>query len=413
MKQRNPTLESLKQAFQSLATEIRWWLAVRPLQRLDDGMLADIGVKRCEIEFVVRNGRECDRRSGRVRRSAGSPTGILTKGAGALASPMPASRLVVAWLSIGTLLSLALVISASAQPYPAKPIRLIVPFAPGGPTDISARIVADELSKSLSQSVLVDNRPGAGGNIGAEAAAKAAPDGYTLFWAQAATHGINPSLYRRLGYDAVKDFLPIALIVSEPLVLVTGAASPWVDVRGLIAAAKASPGKLHFGSGGIGTTPHMAGELFAAMAGANVVHVPYRGNAPAVTDTIAGRVEFMFDGINAAIGHIRGGTLKALAVTAQARTTALPDVPALAETLPDYEVLSWGGVVAPAGMPAEVITRLSSELTEIGRRRDVQQRFAGLGAHLQVSSPVQMESFIRSQIERWRKVISQTGIALD
>ena len=413
MKQQNPTLASLKQAFQSLATEIRWWLAVRALQKLDDGMLADIGVKRCEIEFAVRNGRECDRRSGRVRTGAGSPTGILTKGAGVLAALLPACRLVVAWLTIGTLLSLAFVISASAQHYPAKPIRLIVPFAPGGPTDISARIVADELSKSLSQSVLVDNRPGAGGNIGAEAAAKAAPDGYTLFWAQAATHGINPSLYRRVGYDAVRDFSPIALIVSEPLVLVTGAASPWVDVKGLIAAAKASPGKLHFGSGGIGTTPHMAGELFAAMTGANVVHVPYRGNAPAVTDTIAGRVEFMFDGINAAIGHIRGGTLKALAVTAQARTTALPGVPALAETLPGYEVLSWGGIVAPAVVSVEVITRLSSELTAIGKRDDVQQRFSWLGAHLQVSSPTQMESFIRSQIERWRKVIAQTGIALD
>ena len=336
-----------------------------------------------------------------------------TKGAGALASLLAASRLVIAWLSIGTLLSLALVISASAQPYPAKPIRLIIPFAPGGPNDISARIVADELSKSLNQSVLVDNRPAAGGNIGAEAAAKAAPDGYTLFWAQAATHGINPSLYRRLGYDAVRDFSPIALIVSEPLVLVTGAASPWIDVKGLIAAAKTSPGKLHFGSGGIGTTPHMAGELFAAMTGTNVTHVPYRGNAPAVTDTIAGRVEFMFDGINAAIGHIRGGTLKALAVTAQTRASALPDVPTLAETLPDYEVLSWGGVVAPAGAPADVVTRLSSELTEIGKRPAVQRRFAGLGAHLQVSSPTQMESFIRSQIERWRKVIEQNGIALD
>jgi tripartite-type tricarboxylate transporter receptor subunit TctC/uncharacterized protein YjiS (DUF1127 family) len=406
-------LELLKQALQSLATETRWRQVVRDLLGLDDGMLADMGVKRCELEFAVRNGRECDHRSGRVRRSAGSPTGVLTKGAGALASLLPASRLVVAWLSIGTLLSLALAISASAQSYPAKPIRLIVPFAPGGPTDISARIVGDELSKSLSQSVLVDNRPGAGGNIGAEAAAKAAPDGYILFWAQAATHGINPSLYRRLGYDAVRDFSPIALIVSEPLVLVTGAASPWVDVKGLIAASKASPGKLHFGSGGIGTTPHMAGELFAAMAGANVVHVPYRGNAPAVTDTIAGRVEFMFDGINAAIGHIRGGTLRALAVTAQARASALPDVPTLAETLPDYEVLSWGGIVAPAAVPADIVTRLSSELTAIGKRDDVQQRFSGLGAHLQVSSPTQMESFIRSQIQRWRKVIAQTGIALD
>jgi tripartite-type tricarboxylate transporter receptor subunit TctC len=301
----------------------------------------------------------------------------------------------------------------SAQEYPAKPIRLIVPFAAGGPNDISARIVADALSKSLRQPVVVDNRPGAGGNLAAEAAARSAPDGYTLFWAQAATHGINPSLYRKLGYDAIRDFAPIAVIVSEPLVLVTSVASPWSDVRGLIAAAKAEPGRFHFGSGGFGTTPHMAGELFSLSAGAKLLHVPYRGNGPAVADTIAGRVQLVFDGINSSLGHIRGGSLKALAVTSRERSAALPEVPALAELemFAGYDVRSWGGVAAPAGTPADVIARLSGELIEIGRRADVQRRFSELGANLAVSTPNAMDGFVRGEIPRWRAVIERSGIA--
>jgi tripartite-type tricarboxylate transporter receptor subunit TctC len=311
------------------------------------------------------------------------------------------------------LLTLGLLPSASAQQYPVKSIRLIIPFAPGGPNDISARIIADELSRSLQQSVIVDNRPGAGGNIGADAAAKSAPDGYTLFWAQAATHGINSSLYRKLGYDAIKDFAPVALLVSEPLVLVTGAASRWTNAKELITAAKAAPGKLHFGSGGIGTTPHLAGELFGVTAGASFTHVPYRGNAPAVTDTIAGRIHFVFDGINASIGHARAGTLKALAVTGHERSPALPDVPTVAEMLPGYEVMSWGGIVAPAGTPAEVVARLSREMIEAGKRPDVQRRFSELGAHLRVSTPAEMDEFMRAQITRWRGVVEKTGIQMD
>ncbi|MGO1079229.1 Bug family tripartite tricarboxylate transporter substrate binding protein [Inquilinus sp. CA228] len=303
--------------------------------------------------------------------------------------------------------------SASAQDYPARPVQLIVPFAAGGPNDISARIIAEALSASLHQPVIVDNRPGAGGNIGAEATAHAPPDGYTLFWAQAATHGINPSLYRRLGYDAVADFAPVALVVSEPLVLVTAADSRWVDVQDLIAAAKAEPGAIRFGSGGIGTTPHLAAEMFALRAGMSLVHVPYRGNAPAVTDTIAGRVHLVFDGINAALGPIRAGRLKALAVTSRDRSPALPDVPSLAEveTFAGDDVRSWGGVAAPAGTPADVIARLSRELIAIGGRADIRQRFAGLGATLAVSDPASMDRFVRDEIARWREVIAVSGIA--
>ena len=309
---------------------------------------------------------------------------------------------------------LAQTLSALAQQYPAKPIRLIVPFAAGGPNDISARIIADALSKPLRQPVVVDNRPGAGGNIGAEAAARSIADGYTLFWAQAATHGINPSLYRKLGYDAMRDFTTIALIVSEPLVLVTSADSPWSNVKELIAATKAEPERIHFGSGGVGTTPHLAGELFRLRAGARIVHVPYRGNGPAIADTIAGRVQLVFDGINSSLGHIRNGNLKALAVTSRKRSPALPDVPALSEIemFTDYDVRSWGGVVAPAGTPSDVVARLSRELIEIGQRADVQRRFAELGAKLAVASPKLMDDFVRSEITRWREVIESSGIGL-
>ena len=319
-------------------------------------------------------------------------------------------------LLVGIIVVMCLVqaLSVSAQQYPTKPIRLIVPFAAGGPNDISARIIADALSKPLRQPVVVDNRPGAGGNIGAEAAARSIADGYTLFWAQAATHGINPSLYRKLGYDAMRDFTAIALIVSEPLVLVTSAGSPWSDVKGLIAAAKAEPERVHFGSGGVGTTPHMAGELFRLRSGAYIVHVPYRGNGPAIADTIAGRVQLVFDGINGSLGHIRNGNLKALAVTGRERSPALPGVPALTEIemFADYDVRSWGGIVAPAATPPDVVARLSRELSEIGQRGEVQGRFADLGAKLEVTTPKLMDEFVRSEIARWREVIKGSGIGL-
>jgi tripartite-type tricarboxylate transporter receptor subunit TctC len=302
---------------------------------------------------------------------------------------------------------------AAAQAYPAKPIRLIIPFSPGGPTDIAARITAEELSQSLAQPVIAENRPGASGNIGAEAAARAAADGYTLFWAQAATHGINPSLYRKLSYDALKDFAPVGVVGTEPLVLVTNTAFSATDLKSLISAAKAQPGKIHFGSGGAGTTPHMAGELFAMMAGVQLVHVPYKGNAPAVADTIGGHVQLVFDGVNASIGHIRAGRLKALAVTSRERAQVLPQVPTIAETLPGYEVLSWGGIVAPAGTSADVIARLSRALIGINERAAARQRFAELGMQLQVSTPEAMGAFVQAQIDRWRRVIEMTGTKLD
>ncbi len=306
-------------------------------------------------------------------------------------------------------LALPALAQRSNRSYPNKPIRLIIPFAPGGPTDISARMVANELSKSLGQPIVADNRPGAGGNIGAEAAAYAAPDGYTLFWAQAATHGINPTLYPRLGYDALRDFTPVAVIVSEPLVIVANPSFAANDVPSLIAAAKARPGEVRFGSGGQGSTPHMAGQLFGWLSESSLLHVPYKGNAPAVASLMAGHIDIVFDGVNAAIGDIRSGKLKALGVTGRSRSALLPDVAPLADTLPDYEVTSWGGIVAPAATPRDVVERLSNALVAIGSWPDTQQRFAQLGIQLLVSSPQQMDAFVREQIARWRPLVEASG----
>jgi tripartite-type tricarboxylate transporter receptor subunit TctC len=322
-------------------------------------------------------------------------------------------RSVLILLTVVSALSLGFATAAAAQTYPAKPIRLIIPFAAGGPNDISARIVADELSKVLGQSVMAENRPGAGGNIAAEAAARSAPDGHTLFWAQAATHGINPTLYRKLGYDAIRDFTSVALVGSEPLVLVTKPTAAWTDLADLVMAAKSDPGRIHFGSGGIGTTPHMAGELLAAQAGLQLVHVPYRGNAPAVVDAMAGRIQLVFDGLNSSLSHIRSGTLKALAVTSRERAPVLADVPTIAETLPEYDVVSWGGIVAPAGTERHIVARLSQALRDIGQRSAIQERFGQLGVRLDVGTPEAMDAFVRGQIDRWRHVIEQNNIGLD
>lgn len=303
--------------------------------------------------------------------------------------------------------------AGASAAYPQRPIHLIVPFAPGGPTDISARIVADELGKVLGQSVVVDNRPGAGGNIGATLAARAEPDGYTLFWAQAATHGINPTLYRSLPYDPVKDFAPVAMIATEPLVLVAGPGFAPDDVASLIAAAGAQPGRINFGSGGVGTTPHMAAEMFAASAGISLTHVPYRGNAMALNDAMAGNVQLVFDGVNSALPHLRAGRLKALAVTSRTRSPLLPEVPALAEVVPGFEATSWGAVAAPAATPPEVIERLSTALNEVLRQPPVARRFTDLGMTPQPGTSAAMDLFVRTEIARWRDLITRTGIRID
>jgi tripartite-type tricarboxylate transporter receptor subunit TctC len=270
-------------------------------------------------------------------------------------------RVAVALLAAG---ALGLVPLAHAQSgYPGKPVRLVVPFPAGGTTDILARAVAQKLSEAWGQSVVVDNRPGAGGNIGSELVARAAPDGYTLLMGTVGTHAINASLYSKMPYDHVKDFAPVILVAGVPNVLVVNPSVPVNSVPELIAYLKANPGKVNFASSGSGTSIHLSGELFKVMTGVQMTHVPYKGSAPALTDLVGGQVQLMFDNLPSSLAFIKAGKLRALAVTSAARAAALPDVPTIAESgVPGFEASSWVGVLAPTGTPPDVIARINAEV---------------------------------------------------
>jgi len=254
---------------------------------------------------------------------------------------------------------------AAAQNYPTKPIRLVVPFPAGGTTDILARAAAQKLSEALGQQVVVDNRPGAGGNIGADIVAKSAPDGYTLLMGTVGTHAINPSLYTKMPYDHFKDFVPVVLVAGVPNVLVVTPSLPVNSVQDLIKLAKEKPGQINFASSGSGTSIHLSGELFKTMTGVEMTHVPYKGSSPALTDLMGGQVQLMFDNLPSALPQIKGGKLRAIAVTSTKRAPALPDIPTMAESgLPGFEASSWFGVLAPAGTPPAVVTRINTEINK-------------------------------------------------
>jgi len=292
---------------------------------------------------------------------------------------------------------LALAGPAGAQDYPTKPIRLVVPFTPAGATDILARLSAQHLSQAWGQQVVVDNRPGAAGNIGTEIVAKASPDGYTILMATVSTHGINPALYKKIGYDAVKDFAPISLMALVPNVLEVNPSVTASSVKELIALAKAEPGKLNFASSGSGTSIHMSGELFKLMAGVDIVHVPYKGSAPALVDLIAGQVDMMFDNLPASLQHIRAGKLRPLAVTTTKRAAALPDVPTMEEAgLPGYEATAWFGLLGPAAMPKPMIEKMSAELDKYVKSPAGKAALAEQGAEPVGGSPESFADFIKA-----------------
>jgi len=264
---------------------------------------------------------------------------------------------------------------ASAQPFPTKPIRIIVPFPAGGTTDVFARMISQKLSENLKQQVLVDNRAGASGMIGTEMVVKAPPDGYTLM-ITATHHAINPSLYKKLPYDTLKDLVAITLVATSPNVLVAHPTFPPNTIQELIALARAKPGQLNFASTGIGGANHLSGELFKSMAGIDIVHIPYKGAAPAMNDLLAGHVSLMFDTIGIELPYVKAGKLKALAVTTAKRTTIAPDIPTIAESgLPGYEAVSWFGMYGPAGMPKEIFTRINTEVAKVLHSPDIQKRF--------------------------------------
>lgn len=300
---------------------------------------------------------------------------------------------------------------ASAQAYPARAVRMIVPFPPGGPNDILGRVVAQKASESLGQQIIVDNRGGAGGIIGTEAAAKAAPDGYTLLLSGTAALSINPSLHAKLPYDPVKDFAPISLLATAPSILIVHPALPVKTVKEFIALAKRKPGALNYASAGIGTPPHLAGELFKSTAGINITHVPYKGGGPALTDLLAGQVELYFSGISSAIPLIKDGRVKAIAVTSAKRSSIMPEMPTIAESgLPGYEVGNWYAILGPAGLPREIVSRVNTEIVKALKSPDTRRRVLELGADPVGSSPEQLAIHMKAEIAKWAKVIKAAGI---
>ncbi|HTQ00402.1 MAG TPA: tripartite tricarboxylate transporter substrate binding protein [Casimicrobiaceae bacterium] len=298
--------------------------------------------------------------------------------------------------------------------YPDKPIRLVVPFPPGGATDFMARSLAQKLGERLGQPVVVDNRGGAGGAIGAEAVAKAPPDGYTLLFSTMGVLAINPSLYKKLAYDPIKDFAPVSLTHSTANVLVVHPSVPARNVAELIALAKAKPGTLTFGSSGNGTSSHLSGELFKSMAGIEITHVPYKGTGPALTDLLAGRISMMIDTISVHVENVNAGKLDALGVTSARRSPTLPKVPTIAESgLPGYDVSIWLGVLAPAGTPAPVIARLNAEIAKVMTDPDMRAQLTKNGIDALTSTPQEFAATIKRDTDKWTKVVKSSGASVD
>jgi tripartite-type tricarboxylate transporter receptor subunit TctC len=303
--------------------------------------------------------------------------------------------------------------SAAAQQYPAKPVTIVVPFAPGGGSDNIARVIATKLSENFGKQFIVENRAGAGTNIGNEAAAKAAPNGYTLLLGQV-TLGINPSLYPKLGYDVQRDLVPVGMVATSPTVLVVNPSLPAKNLQELIALAKAKPGTLNFGSGGNGTSVHLAGELFKSIAGTDIVHVAYKGSSPAVTDLMGGQIQMMFDTAPSATPHIKAGRLRAIAVTGDKRLPELPNVPTFAESgLKGFDATAWYGIMAPANTPKDVIANLNAAVNKVLADPGVRKRLQEMGAEPAGGTPEQLGDYLRQELAKWGKVIRDAKIKLD
>jgi len=308
----------------------------------------------------------------------------------------------------------ALPLVAAAQAYPSKPIRFVVPYPAGGPLDTVARLLGQKVSESVKQPVIVENKAGAGGNIGADAVAKSPADGYTILMGAVATHAINPTLYAHIPYDPVRDFIPVTHVASTPNVLVVNPSVPAANVKEFIAYAKANPGKLNFGSGSTGSAGHLAGELFKTQAGVEMTHVPYKGAAPAMNDLIGGQIQLMFDNLASALGQVRAGRVRALAVTTAKRTSLAPDLPTIAESgLPGFDINTWFGIFAPANTPREIVDRLHDEFARALGATDVREKMLALGAEPAGSRPDEFASYIRGEAEKYARVIKASGARAD
>jgi tripartite-type tricarboxylate transporter receptor subunit TctC len=314
---------------------------------------------------------------------------------------------------MGAALVLPALRAARAQDsWPSRPVRFLIPFPPGQATDTILRVLADELSGKWPQRVVVENRAGGAGVVGTEAGARSAPDGYTIIASTSGTNGINPSVIPNLPYDAERDFSYITTVFTVPLVIVAHPSFAPKDVPALLAAAKEDPGGINYGSGGPGTSQHMSAELFCTRAGVRLTHVPYRGSGPAMADLIAGNIPMMFDSVASALPHVRSGRIKALGVTSAARAPQLPDVPAIAETLPGYEAIGWGGLCVPTGTPEPIVARINADVTALLRDPAFAARVVQLGGTPAPQTPAEANAFVRSEIAKWREVARNANVRL-
>lgn len=318
------------------------------------------------------------------------------------------------------LISVMLLAGAVAGPsspalaeYPERPVTLVVPFPPGGPTDVTARVLAEKMSAKLGHNMIVENKPGASGNIAAQGVARATPDGYTLFFSTGGTHGANPALYPKLGYDPVADFEPVAWVTTSPNIIVVNPSFPAKTLKELIDLAKANPGKYDAAAPGYGSTPHMAGELFKQAAAIDIQHIAYRGSGPALNDLIAGHVSIMFDGIPSSIAQVRAGNLRALAVTGAERLPSAADIPTVAETIPGFEASGWFAVFAPARTPKPVVAKLNALINEVLADPEVRDRYAALGSVAVGGTPEKLAAQVRSELAKWAEVVRVAGIKVE
>jgi tripartite-type tricarboxylate transporter receptor subunit TctC len=323
-----------------------------------------------------------------------------------------------AWRAAGNLIAgvgmTAVCAVAAAQTYPSKPIRFVIPYPPGGASDVTARIIGAKMTEAWAQQVIIDNRPGANGIIALEQVAKSAPDGYTILMANVGPNAINPVVYAKLPYDAIRDFAPVTLTTKVPQVIVANAYLPAKNIKELIALAKGQPDQIVFASGGSGSSNHLAFELFKSMSGVKIVHVAYKGDAPAMSDAISGYVQLTMPTVIATMGHIKSGKLRPLGVGTPKRVPALPDVPTVAEAgVRGYESESWGGVMSRAGTPQPIIDRLHAEITRILKVADVREKLEALGGEIVGSTPSEFSAYLKSEIAKWDKVAKTANIRLD
>ncbi|MFN4361613.1 MAG: Bug family tripartite tricarboxylate transporter substrate binding protein [Hylemonella sp.] len=316
-------------------------------------------------------------------------------------------------LSTLLVLGLSLALPLSAQTWPSKPVRLIVPFPAGGATDILARALSQELGRKLGQSVVVENKPGAGGTIGAQAGAQAAPDGYTLLLTTSSTHSIGPAINPKIPYNAEADFTPIVYVASSPQVILVPLSSPAKTLKEFIAYARQNPGRLNYASSGNGTISNLSTEIFKAQSGTFLVHIPYRGTGLSIADLVSGKVDVLFDSVVSGMPHVRDGKLRALAVTSPKRSALVPELPAVAELLPGFESVTWFGVYGPRGLPPDIVNRVNQAVNAALTEADLKERFARMGAETAGGTPQQFAAVVRAESAKWKKVIIERKITAD